>query len=103
MLDEKPMSRSSVAAIRFLFATGCRLGEALTLCWEDVELERGIARLRDDKASETGRVVLLNALALEALALTKGLSKQWCLSRWRARASPTCACTTFDIPPRARW
>ncbi len=45
-------TRFAIAAIRFLVLTGRRLGEALTLRWEDVDLERGAIRLRNTK---TGR------------------------------------------------
>jgi integrase len=61
---------SVVAALRLLIFTGCRLGEILTLQWDDVDTERGCLRLRDSKSGPRG--VTLGAPALEVLA---GLSR----------------------------
>lgn len=57
-LEEKELA-SSVAAIRFLIFTGCRRGEALELRWDDVDLENGVARLRDSKTGP--KTIVLNA------------------------------------------
>ena len=55
----------SVAAIRLLIFTGCRVGEILNLRWSEVDLERRSLFLSDSK---TGRkVVYLNSPALEIL------------------------------------
>lgn len=60
------LSEHSVAAIRLLLFTGCRLREILHLRWEEVDFENGFLRLSDSK---TGRKpVVLNAPALEVLA-----------------------------------
>jgi integrase len=55
----------SIAAIRLLIFTGCRLREILNLRWREVDLERGILLLPDSK---TGRkTVILAAAAIEVL------------------------------------
>jgi integrase len=55
----------AVAAIRFLALTGWRMSEALTLKWEFIDAERGIAILPESK---TGRSVRpLGAPAIELL------------------------------------
>jgi integrase len=57
---------SVIAALRLLIFTGCRLGEILTLQWDDVDTERGCLRLRDSKSGP--RSVTLGAPALAVLA-----------------------------------
>jgi integrase len=51
-LREDGESPFVVAAIEFLLLTGCRVGEALSLRWEDVDVPRRQIRLPDSK---TGR------------------------------------------------
>jgi len=46
---EGEKSASTVAAIRLLMLTGCRLGEIQMLPWEDVDLEAAELRLPDSK------------------------------------------------------
>jgi integrase len=60
------ISPHAAGAIRLLLLTGCRLGEILTLRWDDVDLERALLTLRDSKTG--GRAVWLNAAALAVLA-----------------------------------
>ncbi len=55
-----------VAAIRFLFLTGWRAGEALGLKWEDVDFETGEIVLPSTKTGREPRMVA--ALALQLLA-----------------------------------
>lgn len=50
---------------RLLLLSGMRRGEALSLQWSDVDLDRRTVRLRDAKAGP--RTVLLSAQAVEAL------------------------------------
>ena len=46
---EGPGPERAAAALRLLILTGCRLGEILTLKWDDVDLKGGELRLRDAK------------------------------------------------------
>lgn len=55
----------SVAAIRLLIFTGCRLREILHLRWREVDLERGLLMLPDSKTGR--RAVVLGAVAVEIL------------------------------------
>jgi len=55
----------SIAAIRLLIFTGCRMREILNLRWREVDLERGILLLPDSK---TGRkTVILASAAIDVL------------------------------------
>jgi len=55
----------SIAAIRLLIFTGCRMREILNLRWREVDLERGVLFLPDSK---TGRkTVILASAAVELL------------------------------------
>lgn len=56
---------SAINAIRMLMYTGLRLTEVTLLKWDDVNLERGIIRLKDSKTG--GRTVPLNGLALDVI------------------------------------
>ncbi len=61
ILASMASSKSSpytVATIWLLIFTGCRLGEALTLPWEDVHLEDGYLYLKDSKVGV--RTIALN-------------------------------------------
>ena len=60
-----PRCSSSIAAIRLLIFTGCRLSEILTLRWEHVDLGRGCLRLPDSKTG--AKVVHLNGAAVAVL------------------------------------
>lgn len=59
---------SVIAAVRFLAMTGCRLGEALSLRWEHVDLAGGALNLPDAKAGArrhpigAGTAALLRAM-----------------------------------------
>lgn len=55
----------TVAAVRLLLLTGCRLNEILKLRWQDVDLDSGCLHLPDSKTGK--RIVLLNRGALEVL------------------------------------
>lgn len=59
--------------IRFLFATGLRLGSALTLCWTQIDLTRRVCWIHGDQ-SKSGKPipVPLNEDALQALREAKG-------------------------------
>ena len=49
--EEKGANSAACAAIRVTFWTGWRIGEVLTLEWDNLDLERGVARLFDTKTS----------------------------------------------------
>ena len=57
---------ATVAAIRLLMLTGCRLGEIQTLRWEDVDLDAVELRLRDSKTG--ARMVALSSAAVAVLS-----------------------------------
>ncbi len=56
----------AAAALRLLMLTGCRLGEVLTLRWDDVDRRAGELRLRDAKTG--ARMVPLSPTAAAVLA-----------------------------------
>ncbi len=57
---------NTVATIRLLLLTGCRLGEILNLKWEHVDFEQSCLRLPDSKTG--AKVVYLAAPAVEVLS-----------------------------------
>ena len=63
---EGPGPARAAAALRLLMLTGCRLGEILTLRWDDVDRKSGELRLRDAKTG--ARMVALTPDAMAALA-----------------------------------
>jgi len=64
---------ATIAAIRLLVFTGCRLGEILRLRWAEVDFERRCLHLAESKTG--ARTVPLNAPALKVLAeLARGES-----------------------------
>ena len=66
----------AAAALRLLILTGCRLGEVLTLRWEDVRLEENEIRLRDSKTGP--RLVPLSPAAAKVLAnLPRAVGNPW--------------------------
>jgi integrase len=56
----------SLAAIRMLLYTGCRLGEVLNLKWEDVKFDEGYLHLKDAKGGEV--TIPLNESAKKILS-----------------------------------
>lgn len=54
------------AAFRLLLLTGARLREILNLRWDEVDLERGLLRLRDSKTG--AKAIVLNSWAVQLLA-----------------------------------
>ena len=63
---EGPLRVRAAAALRLLMVTGCRLGEVLTLRWDDVDRKAGELRLRDAKTG--ARMVPLTPTAEAVLA-----------------------------------
>ena len=58
--------RHSVAALRLLMLTGCRVSEILTLCWDDVDPRSHEIRLKSTKT--VARMIPLTPTAAEVLA-----------------------------------
>ncbi|MDE0176759.1 MAG: tyrosine-type recombinase/integrase [Defluviicoccus sp.] len=61
-----PLQARAASALRLLMVTGCRLGEILTLRWDDVDRKAGELRLRDAKTG--ARMVPLTPTAEAVLA-----------------------------------
>ena len=64
--DENEISPFAAAAIRMLLLTGARRGEVLSLRWDWIDFERGLAFLPDSKTGQ--RALYLSAPALEVLS-----------------------------------
>ena len=66
---EKPKRILGFAALRLLLLTGMRKSEALTLDWQNVDLDHAVIHLASDKASgeNVGRDVLLSDAAVDLL------------------------------------
>jgi len=60
----KPANPFAVAALRFLLLTGWREGEALTLRWDAVDLDRGTVTLEDTKTGKSERALGVPAVTL---------------------------------------
>ncbi|MCK4206461.1 tyrosine-type recombinase/integrase [Brucella pituitosa] len=74
--ERKVVSIFAVAAIRFLFMTGCRRNEALTLQWSWIDFERRIAKLPDSKTDQ--KVVHLGDSVLSLIkSLQKSPAHRW--------------------------
>ncbi len=61
-----PLPARAAAALRLLMLTGCRLGEILSLRWDDIDRGSGSLRLRDAKTG--ARMVVLTPAALRVLS-----------------------------------
>jgi integrase len=68
---------SSIAAVRLLIFTGCRLSEILALRWEHVDLRHRSLRLPDSKTG--AKVIHLNGGAVEVLQLLARGASPWVL------------------------
>ena len=79
LLLEAPEHLSVV--IRFALATGCRMGEILSLEWRRVDFERKVAWLDPGTTKNgEGRGIPLNREALLALRSVRGQHFQWCFT-----------------------
>lgn len=58
-------SPDALGAIRFLTLTGCRVSEALSLRWDDVDFDRSIASLPDSKTG--AKLIRLPEAAMQVL------------------------------------
>jgi integrase len=67
MIAEQPKRIIGLAAIRMLLHTGMRKGEVLTLDWSMIDIDHRVIHLPKDKASDTGRDVLLTHAAIDVL------------------------------------
>lgn len=67
LIRDQPHRALGFAALRLILHTGCRKGEVLSLDWSMVDLDHRIIRLPRDKASDTGRDVLLSDMACDVL------------------------------------
>jgi integrase len=59
------LNPTAIAAIRLLMFSGCRRGEVLGLRWDEVDIDRGLLRLKDSKSGQ--KTVWLNSAAREVI------------------------------------
>lgn len=70
------ISQHAAGAIRLLMFTGCRVSVLLKLRWEDLDMERGIAKLPDAKRGP--RAMYLSAPGLEVVfSLPRSPGHDW--------------------------
>jgi integrase len=101
----------------FLLYTGCRLGEALALTWDDMRLEEGLAWVKTSKNGDP-RTVLLRKDLRASLAPLRGTGRvfkfhqgghlKWLLRRATLKAcgiaAPERRPDGYETPPhRLRW
>lgn len=80
--SHKSRSPMLPAFIRIALETGMRLGELLTLSWDDLDFTKRTARLHDTKNGDT-RIVPLSMVALEAIGqLPRHISNPRLFWRW---------------------
>lgn len=65
--------RSVVPLLKALLLTGSRLGEITRLTWADVDLERGVVAIRQQKTGRAKTVPISGALRKLLLSLRRGL------------------------------
>ena len=83
--EEGWASGSTVAALRLLALTGCRLGEILSLRWDDIDRAAGELRLRDGKTG--ARMVPLTPTAEAVLAgIPRLAGNPWVIAGRRPRS-----------------
>lgn len=107
-LDAMPERAGRI--FKFMAATGCRPGEAVSLKWEHVHFDHGLCVLPDHKtADRTGkpRVIALTDEAVEALRSVPGtgegcvflsrFNQPYSVSGLRSIAVKHLGCTTYDL------
>jgi integrase len=81
LAESRGMSRTFTNAIRLITLTGCRKSEALTLRWQDVDLQAGCLRLPDSKSG--AKLLPLTTAARTFLAnLPRVVNERDQLSPW---------------------
>ena len=83
--DAGTETAETIAAIRLLVFTGCRVGEILRLRWEHVDFERRCLHLPESKTG--ARTVPVNAPALKVLAELERGESPWVIPG-RKRGAP---------------
>ena len=78
MIAEQPKRIIGLAAIRMLLHTGMRKGEVLTLDWSMIDIDHRVIHLPKDKASDTGRDVLLTHAAIDVLRSLPKMARGGC-------------------------
>jgi integrase len=73
---EKRVPKRSRLVLRLLWETGIRVGEALGLAWDNVDLEEGTARVVETKNGRPKTIPIPSDVLLELLALRSGASKR---------------------------
>jgi integrase len=66
-----------VAAIRLLIFTGCRVGEILSIQWQDLDVERRLLRIPDSKTGS--KTIPLNGPAFAVFAQVEHTESPWVL------------------------
>lgn len=79
------------ALIRFLFATGVRRSEAVSMEWRDINLDIGIAVIRHGKGDKRREVAIVGEYAIEAL-------KSWQITQGHDRHYVFCPITNQNRP-----
>ena len=84
--------------VRYALATGCRMGEILSLEWSRADFERHVAWLDPGTTKNgEGRGIPLNREALLALRSVEGRDERWCFTFEGRRME------TSDRPGNALW
>ncbi len=103
--------------LTFLLYTGCRLGEALAMTWEEIDIAKRLAWVRTSKNGDP-RTVLLRADLTASMTAVRGAGqvfkfRQGGHLKWKLRRATLRACgiyaperrpDKFDVPPhRLGW
>jgi integrase len=83
--DEFAVSHDLVDLISFLMATGLRIGEAIALTWDAVDLDEGTVEVRGTVIRLTGQGLLLKPKPKTKAGYRTLLLPIWCVDMLRAR------------------